>query len=1002
MGRALASRVTTTTIAQTVANNPTQGLHAALSAAGDLQILPTSPSAWSVTLRWSGWGRGQTAYPVTGTNGTIELEANRATVYRNDGSAEWYLNGPLGIEQGFVLVQPPATAATGALLLELEVAGELHPALAQDGASVSLQTVNGTTILRYSDLFARDADGRPLETWMEVHQGSIRLRIDDHDARYPLEIDPLVWTELKKIEGASPVAEDKFGSAVAIDFDTAIVGVPNRDYGGLNRGAAYVFYRNLGGFDQWQQQAMLVAQDSENDALFGITVALEGDNAIVGAHYKNDGGAQRGAAYVFSRHQGSTDGWGQVTKLTPGDAENEDEFGFSVGIDGELAVVGAHYEDHSGSSSANRGAAYVFDGNSAWAEVAKLTADDAADNDEFGASVGIYNGNVVVGAPNQDHGGPSDRNYGAAYVFQQDYPTPHAWGQRTKLTAADAAVGDHFGWAIDIDFDKVIVGAPDGDHAGYYTAGVAYIFERHFPGSENWGQRQKLLPTPTADGGQFGYSVAIWSDRAIVGAYYEHTVATNRSGVAYLFAQNHGGIDKWGRVGKFVAQDGEFSDYFGRSVAITKSLALVGAPLEDGAVPASSYGAAYVLGVDLWGEVYNLTATDAENGDQFGTAVALHANLAVVTALYEDGSSPNSDRGAGYVFYRNLSGSDSWDEKAKLTALDAQDDDRFGTDVAVANDTVVVGAPEEDGSGTNRGAAYVYQQDKNGADQWGQVTKIQPLDPQNDDEFGYAVAIWQDIIVVGAPFEDGAGSDRGAAYVFDRHLMGLDNWGQVTKITADVPENADQFGYSVSLSGDTLIVGANYDDEAGPEAGAAYIFERHVGGPNGWGTVRKLTADDASGADMFGSAVAVAGDFAIVGAPMWDGSLSNIGAAYVFERDKNGPGQWGQVKKLTAPDPTNFAKFGYDVDVHGETVVVGSPLLGCSAGTSCGQAYVFSRNQNGTDQWGQVRILKLVHPNSHDNLGASVAVDGDTALLGAPLRKWSLSWARPSCSGYAN
>jgi len=209
--------------------------------------------------------------------------------------------------------------------------------------------------------------------------------------------------------------------------------------------------------------------------------------------------------------------------------------------------------------------------------------------------------------------------------------------------------------------------------------------------------------------------------------------------------------------------------------------------------------------------------------------------------------------------------------------------------VAISGDTVVVGAEEEDGTGYNFGAAYLFERNQGGADNWGEVKKLTASDGADDDRFGCSVAISGDTVVVGAYGEDGAGATRGAAYVYERNYDPsnpstplADNWGQVKKLTASDGEDYDGFGNSVAISGDTVAVGASGEDGAGNYRGAAYLFERNWGGADNWGEVQKLTASDGADDDHFGFSVAISGDTVVVGARYKDGAGTNRGAAYVF------------------------------------------------------------------------------------------------------------------------
>jgi hypothetical protein len=193
-----------------------------------------------------------------------------------------------------------------------------------------------------------------------------------------------------------------------------------------------------------------------------------------------------------------------------------------------------------------------------------------------------------------------------------------------------------------------------------------------------------------------------------------------------------------------------------------------------------------------------------------------------VGAFSEDGA--GFYRGAAYAFERDQGGAGNWGEVKKLTASDAQDGDWFGGSVAVSGDTAVVGAIYEDGAGVDRGAAYVFERDQGGAGNWGEVKKLTASDAQDDDWFGWSVAVSKDTAVVGAYEEDGAGSDRGAAYLFERDQGGAGNWGEVKKLTASDAQDYDNAGFSVAISANTAVMGALYEDGAGFDRGAAYVF----------------------------------------------------------------------------------------------------------------------------------------------------------------------------------
>jgi FG-GAP repeat len=394
---------------------------------------------------------------------------------------------------------------------------------------------------------------------------------------------------------------------------------------------------------------------------------------------------------------------------------------------------------------------------------------------------------------------------------------------------------------------------------------------------------------------------------------------------------------------KLVPSDPADADGFGMSMDVEAGCALVGSPGED--ADGSNRGAAYLFlqnqgGLDGWGQVKKLVASAPEDGQIFGVSVALSGNCAVVGAPGDNGT--GTDQGAVYVFYKDQGGVDNWGQVTKIRAADAADDDGFGYAVALEGDTLVVGSDGEDGSGTDRGAVYVFYRDRGGADNWGQVAKLTAGDPQDVDQFGFAVALSGDVIVVGAPGDDGNGIARGSAYVFSRDLGGADAWGQLKKIGASDAADDVWFGTSVALDGTVAVVGAAWDDANGTNRGAAYIFARGQGGADNWGELKKLTASDGGNSDLFGYAVAVDGSFIVVGAAWNDGGGSERGQAYVFFRDEGGTDNWGELQRLRAGDGANEDHFGFAVRVDGLTILAGATGED-GEGVDRGAAYMFRK-----------------------------------------------------------
>ena len=357
---------------------------------------------------------------------------------------------------------------------------------------------------------------------------------------------------------------------------------------------------------------------------------------------------------------------------------------------------------------------------------------------------------------------------------------------------------------------------------------------------------------------------------------------------------------------KLLANDGAFGDTFGNHVDLSGDTAVIGARYNSDA--GTRTGSAYIFdrnagGPDNWGQVVKLLASDAAAYDIFGTSVAISGDTVVIGAAGNDDA--GSDSGAAYIFERNAGGPNNWGQVIKLTASDSAAEDKFGLYVALSDDTIVVSSIQDDDFGTDSGSAYVFERNAGGSNNWGQVIKLTPNDGAAGDRFG-RVAIDQDTIVVTAYLDDDFGTDSGSAYVFERNAGGSNNWGQTAKITPDNGSSEDQFGTDVAIEGDTLVVGAGMDDDQGTDSGSAYLFERDLGGPNHWGQRLKLSASDGGPGDWFGRSVAFSGDIAIIGAYRSDAAAPDSGAAYFFGRDVGGSDAWGQIGRLVSDDIASY------------------------------------------------------------------------------------------------
>lgn len=359
------------------------------------------------------------------------------------------------------------------------------------------------------------------------------------------------------------------------------------------------------------------------------------------------------------------------------------------------------------------------------------------------------------------------------------------------------------------------------------------------------------------------------------------------------------------------------------TLAFDGDVVVVGSPLLSPL--GSSSGAAHVYERGTgWSELKTLVPSDGAAQDLFGGSVAIHDDTIVIGAQGADAGG-STWAGAVYVFERDAGGPQNWGQVAKLEAPL----DYFGWSVSLSGDTLVASAIHDTGSLGDPGAVYIFERDQGGPDAWGQVKEIVAAGLSGNEEFGINVSISGDTIGVGAMFATGTGGViAGAVFLFERDQGGAGSWGETQKVFSSDVQVGMAFGRSVSLSGDTLAVGCPYGYYNGMRTGTGYVFDR-VGGV--WGETAKLVGSATGAEDRFGTCLFTSGDMVISGA--WQGGP---GTAYLYERNEGGPDSWGESGQLNASDGTPGARFGGSVSTSGTTHIV--------AASMSGEAYAYEPN----------------------------------------------------------
>lgn len=662
-----------------VAQNPGQGWQMEFDGHG-FTVMPGG-GGWT-------WGLELTKYGFTGHEREVEGKAesspsSQRLEYRRDQSlTEWFVNDQRGMEQGWTFQKRPATEGKSPLRLELKIRGELKAEVTDGGQALRFVSEGGGTVLTYSGLRAWDADQRPLPVEFISHRddANIHIEVDEQNARYPITIDPIAQQAYLKASNTG--ADDRFGYSVAVSGDTVVIGAIGEDSNatGFNApvsggsgtqadnsasdsGAAYVFVRSG---TTWTQQAYLKASNTGTNDSFGSSVAVSGDTVVIGAYTESSN---------------------------------------ATGVNAPVSGGSGTQADNSATWS---GAAYVFTRSGmVWTQQAYLKASNTGANDRFGWRVAAAGDTVVVGA----------------------------YGESSNATGVDTSVNGSTG--------------PQADNSAI-ASGAAYVFTRS---GTAWTQQAYLKASNTGQGDNFGSSVAASGDTAVVGAYYESSNATgvnalvsggsgtqadnsaNASGAAYVFTRNG---TTWTQQAYLKGSNAGQGDFFGSSLAVSGDTVVIGAFGEDSNATgvsssangssgpqadnsASGAGAAYVFtrSGTTWTQQAYLKASNTGTSDSFGGSVAISGDTLVVGAYFESsnatginapltgGSGTQADNsnflsGAAYVFIRSGT---TWTQQAYLKASNPEGDDEFGVSVAVAGDTVIVGALEEDSNATGFNAA---------------------------------------------------------------------------------------------------------------------------------------------------------------------------------------------------------------------------------------------------------------------------------------------------------
>lgn len=914
----------------------------------------------------------------------------------------------------------------------------------------------------------------------------------DSGAVYVFRRTGSAWEQESYIKAGNSRYLDKFGFSVSLSADTLAVGAPEEDSDQntitngtdsspsdqlTHSGAVYVYRRDN---SQWTQEAYIKAANVGWHDFFGTRVSLSGNTLAVAAESEDnsqntisngtavsDAGVNENSGAVYVYHRTGTQ-WSQQAYLKNANLDGHDHFGTSVSLVGDTLAVGAYGEDSSqntitngsgasgDNASPDAGAVYVYRryGNQ-WMQEAYVKASNTTAYDNFGANVSLSSNGLTVGVPSEDSSqatitnGPGSSvndsltNAGAVYIYRRDGVT---WSQEAYLKAANAGRHDDFGRGLAFAGDSLAVGAPQEDSNQTTItnaptanaedilgdAGAVYVYLRQ---NDTWVQ-EAYLKAANADGyvhsGQegdlFGYSISLSGDTLAVGAHREssaQTTITNGTAASNDNSKFHSGsVYVYRNTGRMFEPEVHVTGSTSSQVSFAWS---------------NNLGTAQQIKVAVAVTGTAEAAKHCEGGTVLPPSESTYT-YTKLNALTKYGfrfcAWDGSKASEGVMIWYDTLG---WYQEAFVKASNAGSGDRFGSSISLQGNTLVVGAPEEDSSQTtithgtainpnnsnkDSGAVYVFRRD---GTHWAQEAYIKAVNGDSNDNFGTAVSVSGDTLVVGATGEgsvqntitngDTASSNNaepyaGAVYVYRRNGS---EWMQEAYVKADnvqgyIPSNypvtwgksADYFGRRVSLSGDTFAVGVPAEDSSqsfitngtsanannsNSDSGAVYVYRR-VG--TDWAQEAFIKASNVGYSDKFGTSVELSGDLLAVGANDEDSNQTTItngatasgnngssesGAVYIFRRNAN---QWEQEAYIKASNNNVYDRFGSSVSVSGDLLVVGAPeedsdQTTITNGTTAseenilgdsGAVYVYRRSNTG---WSQEAYVKAANAGGYIN-----------------------------------
>ena len=841
--------------------------------------------------------------------------------------------------------------------------------------------------------------------WVGSHDGTIEFKLGDGagggggEFNYLLEgnaetFNPWLpyspyWTESQKfvpsISGGS-----KFGKSMNRSGEYLLVGAPDANGTGTLQGEAFIYKQSSDGLT-WDFLQKLVASPIEDNSKFGYSLAIDGNKAVVGAYLYPDAGNPSGALFTFKLVNNV---WVFKSLIRSSDLASGDKFGWAVDLNGNNLIVSALR-----SGSMGIGSVYFFktaDDGETWVEETKF---DGIVGYNYGTSVSIYENKAIVGASN----GYGTVNGGSVYPYTTS-DNGDNWLDRTGFAASDEATGAKFGSVVKLDGNTLVVGA-QSDSEYYSLAGAVYTYKTSDNGV-TYDTEQKIQPSDASNFSLFGYSVDVKDNELVIGA--QAADGAGGTGKAYVYTRDAG---NWYERSIFVGSGTVDDDKFGESVAIENSVISVGSINHSATGSGFNFAMSHNFSVvknttnplfetsdfnfisngnHLVGDYfyYPFTLDSGDIGKRLFSVIEGIKNYVTDSASIQLYSVFDSQYIGEPIKIKDSLG--IFEDESVFTINNASSTDyefRIISDVVGsfdfnADNFRVQRNPVSKTSFIDGGEKnYLFYGDAETINPWVSSKSIKErqkvIGPAFDgDEFGKSVAIDGDIKVVGAPYRDISGTDRGVVYIFRTYDDG-ETWTSMHALSNPDANTTgadnDRFGLHVAVSGNIIVVSSQYIDEAGNiDSGAAYVYKTNE--KIYWGFKQKLTYPPSVANTNYGASIAIDGNFIAVSAT---GVGIGLNLVSVWETSDAGD-TWVYGQTIVNPLSNNTDKFGYSLSLHENLLVVGA-LAVAGGGQNRGAAYVYKN----TTTWQLKQTLTASDTANLDLFGTSVSVNEDLIVVGA-------------------